>query len=233
MKTLTIDPVCGMEVTASSRFHKQYDGTMYLFCCEKCRSRFVRDPGEFVYPEGGELEALMRDLDLQLHDSEGAFRSADWVPLFLAPGLAFLAACAKQWSSTTPWDWTVSIHDFTGLWLILLSTFKLTDLKTFATAFQTYDLLAKFFRSYGYIYPFLEITLGLAFLTGHYLTLVSAATAGLMVFTSAGLLIALRKYPDPRPSPGAASRLPLSPAILVANLSIAAMAILVGWFDLV
>jgi hypothetical protein len=136
-----------------------------------------------------------------------------------------------QWGACGPLDWTVSIHDFTGLWLVLLAAFKLADLKTFAATFQAYDLLAKFFRSYAYIYPFLELSFGLGFLSGSYLTLLSVTTAAMMVFTSAGLLIAMRKEPGANyRTPEAASRLPLSPAALVANFSIAAMAVLIGWF---
>jgi hypothetical protein len=134
-------------------------------------------------------------------------------------------------SAVGSWDWTTCIHDFTGLLLILLSAFKLADLKAFAVGFSTYDLLAKFFRPYAYLYPLLELALGLGFLAGRYLTFVSAATAGIMIFGSVGLFIGLRKEPVVEyPSPQTAAQGVLSPAALVANLSIAAMAILIGWF---
>ena len=230
MKTLTVDPVCGMEVSASSRFHVEYQGTLYLFCCQKCRARFQRDPGEFIYPEGGELEALMRSLDFHLHEPEHTFHSCDWVPLLLVPGLAFLIACARQLSAVGAWDWTTCIHDFTGLFLILLSAFKLADLKAFAETFVTYDLLAKLVRPYAYLYPFLELVLGLSFLTERYVTLLSAVTAGVMVFGSLGLLVALRNGRE-LPDSGTSSPATVSPAMLVANLSIAAMAALIGWFS--
>jgi YHS domain-containing protein len=220
-----------MEVSASSRFQVEHHGTLYLFCCQKCRARFQRDPGEFIYPEGGELDALMRSLDFRLHEPERTIRPSDWVPLLLVPGIAFLAASARQLSAMSVWDWTTCIHDFTGLMLILLSAFQLAELKAFAATFATYDLLAKAFRPYAYLYPLLELVLGLGFLVGRYLTFVSAATAGMMIFGSAGLLIALRQGAgEEGPASETTSQAPLSSGTLVANLSIAALAILIGWF---
>jgi hypothetical protein len=172
----------------------------------------------------------MRGLDLHLHEPERTFESADAISLFLVPSLAFLAACAKQCSTGAAWDWAVSIRDFTGFWLVLLSAFKLADLKNFAATFQTYDLFAKASRTYAHIYPLLELTLGLAFLAGSYLTLVSAATAGVMIFGAAGLFIALRQGNSAeRQSPEMASQMPISSATIVANLTIAGLAILIGW----
>ena len=214
MKTLTIDPVCGMEVSTSSHFQVEHRGTLYLFCCQKCRTRFQRDPGEFIYPEGEELEALMRSLDFHPHEPEHSFHSTDWVPLLLVPGIAFLAASASQLSVGGAWDGATCIHHFTGLMLILLSAFKLAELKGFADTFATYDLLARFSRPYAYFYPILELFLGLGFLVGRYLTYISAATAGLMIFGSVGLFMALKQENGAeRSSSETASQTSLSPGL--------------------
>ena len=44
-----IDPVCGMEVDiATARHTAQVDGSVYYFCCAKCRAQFITDPQRFL-----------------------------------------------------------------------------------------------------------------------------------------------------------------------------------------
>jgi len=42
------DPVCGMTVSADSRFHAAHQGKTYRFCSEKCESKFVAAPQRYV-----------------------------------------------------------------------------------------------------------------------------------------------------------------------------------------
>jgi len=51
-----------------------------------------------------------------------------------------------------------------GYFLSFLALFKLFDVSGFADGFQTYDLVAKRWRGYALIYPFIELGLGIAFL---------------------------------------------------------------------
>lgn len=44
-----VDPICGMEVEVERAGHTyEHDGTVYYFCCARCRERFVGDPRRFV-----------------------------------------------------------------------------------------------------------------------------------------------------------------------------------------
>ena len=54
--------------------------------------------------------------------------------------------------------------DFMGLFFMIFSLFKFFDLKGFANSFSMYDPLAKLIQPYGYIYPFIEVSLGVLFL---------------------------------------------------------------------
>jgi hypothetical protein len=56
--------------------------------------------------------------------------------------------------------------DFMGISFLLFGLFKLYDLQAFAIGFQEYDFIAKKTIYYGYLYPFLEIFLGLMYLFG-------------------------------------------------------------------
>lgn len=51
-----------------------------------------------------------------------------------------------------------------GIWFLAFWVLKLPDLKGFVNSFSEYDIIAKNWRWYGYIYPFIEIILGLLYL---------------------------------------------------------------------
>lgn len=55
-------------------------------------------------------------------------------------------------------------HFMAGFFLVF-SFFKLLDLKGFVASYTMYDVIAKRFRLWAYIYAFLELALGIAFLT--------------------------------------------------------------------
>ena len=57
--------------------------------------------------------------------------------------------------------------DWMGLFLLVFGGLKLVDLKGFALGFASYDIVAKRVRYYGYIFPFLEIGLGVLYLSGY------------------------------------------------------------------
>ena len=62
------------------------------------------------------------------------------------------------------WRWDQAMLDFMGLFYIIFSFFKILDLKGFPESFKMYDPIAKVFPIYGWIYPFIEIILGIMFL---------------------------------------------------------------------
>lgn len=83
------------------------------------------------------------------------------------------------------------MSDFMGFFLCVFSMFKLFDLEGFADGFHMYDLLAKAFRPYGYLYPFLELALGLAYLARWEPKTTYGATVILLGFGALGVLRAL------------------------------------------
>lgn len=52
---------------------------------------------------------------------------------------------------------------FMGGFFIAFSFFKMLDLRGFADSYSGYDIIAKRFRAWGYIYAFVELFLGLLF----------------------------------------------------------------------
>lgn len=77
---------------------------------------------------------------------------------------------------------------FMAGFFIVFSFFKLLDLRGFVDSYAMYDLLAKKVKAYGYIYPFIELALGIFFLTGFNPLVTNTATIAIMGFSSIGVI---------------------------------------------
>src|SRR5437773_10633173 len=119
----------------------------------------------------------------------------DYVPLMVIVALMLLSACAKQ-LAYGEWNWMSWMRDFMGFFLVVFSMFKFFNLEGFADGFQMYDLLARLLRPYAYVYPFIELALGLSYLAHWQPKAIYTATIVVMVFGSLGVFNALRKGLD-------------------------------------
>ena len=82
-------------------------------------------------------------------------------PLFIILGYIFIASILLNYKN---WNSSNAMLDFMGLFYIIFSFFKILDIKGFSMSFRMYDPLAKQAPIYGYIYPFIEVILGMMFL---------------------------------------------------------------------
>lgn len=60
-------------------------------------------------------------------------------------------------------NYMTGMRIFMAGFFLTFSFFKMLDLKGFAESYSMYDVVAQKFKSWGYIYAFLELVLGLAF----------------------------------------------------------------------
>ncbi|MFZ5604855.1 MAG: MauE/DoxX family redox-associated membrane protein [Pseudomonadota bacterium] len=110
----------------------------------------------------------------------------------------------------------IGLHYFLGFMLCALALLKLTHPLAFADSFQRYDLLAQKSRFYALCYPYIELLLGLGYLSFSMPYLVYALTLALMLFSVAGIFAALRNGVDTRcPHIGRSLRVRLSTVTLV------------------
>ncbi len=77
---------------------------------------------------------------------------------------------------------------FMAGFFLTFSFFKFLDLKGFAESYSMYDLLAKPVPAYGYVYPFIELALGIAYLIGFNIQITNIATIAVMGFSSIGVI---------------------------------------------
>lgn len=149
---------------------------------------------------------------------------SDYWPLLVVIGAAILMASARQLALPER-EFSVWMRDFMGGFLVIFSMFKFFDLNGFADGFQMYDLLAKPFRPYAYVYPFIEAGLGLAYLSGRATHIVYAATIVVMGIGSLGIFRALSRKMDINCAcMGTILKVPLSTVALVEDLGMVVMA---------
>lgn len=115
----------------------------------------------------------------------------DFIPLIVIVSIIVLITGAHQ----IMYGWHVkdAMRIFMAAFFLIFGFFKLTNLKGFAQAYSMYDLIAKQFIWYGYLYPFLEVALGVAYLMQWNLPVTNSVTLVLMLVSAAGVFNELRK----------------------------------------
>ena len=107
------------------------------------------------------------------------------------------------------------------------SFFKFLNLKAFADSYSMYDIVALEIKSYGFIYPFIELALGISYLTGFNPTFTNATTIFVMGISSIGVIKSvLNKQKIQCACLGAVFNLPMSTVTIIEDLLMVAMAIM-------
>ena len=115
--------------------------------------------------------------------------------------------------------------NFMAGFFLVFSFFKLLDLAGFASSYAMYDLLAKRLPNYGYIYPFVELGLGTAYLLAYKPVLINSITFVVMAFSSIGVILAVMNKQKIRCAClGTGFNLPMTTVTIIEDLLMAAMA---------
>jgi copper chaperone CopZ len=118
------------------------------------------------------------------------------------------------------------MRNFMAGFFLVFSFFKLLDVAGFAKSYAMYDLLAKRVPIYGYIYPFIELGLGAAYLLAYRPVLINSMTFIVMVFSSIGVILAvLNKQKIKCACLGTGFNLPMTTVTIIEDLLMAAMAL--------
>ena len=113
---------------------------------------------------------------------------------------------------------------FMGVFFLVFSFFKLLNLSDFADSYAMYDVVAKRFRGWGFIYPFVELALGVAFLVNFQPRLTNWATLIIMGVSAVGVIQSvLNKRKIQCACLGAVFNLPMSTVTIVEDLLMVAM----------
>ncbi|MGN6351992.1 MAG: heavy-metal-associated domain-containing protein [Parafilimonas sp.] len=120
------------------------------------------------------------------HGDEGKTWFATYKPVLLIfmyiTGITLLIEANKGFNIM---HW---MNNFMGAFFLIFSFFKMLDLKGFAESYFSYDIIAKRWMGYGYLYAFIELALGVAFITGFNPLLTNAVTLIVMTVSITGVL---------------------------------------------
>ncbi len=119
------------------------------------------------------------------------YKIRSFVPLIVIIIVVLALTIAKA-AYTGLWMGPSLMIDFMAWWLLIFGGFKLIKLSAFAEAYGMYDVIAMRVKFYGYIYPFIEIALGLMFLFRFEITIASWLTLILMLINSVGAYRGIR-----------------------------------------
>lgn len=117
------------------------------------------------------------------------------------------------------------MSNFMAGFFIVFGFFKLLDLRGFVETYRTYDLIAIATPRWAWAYPFVELTLGAAYLLRVVPTVINVATLVLMLIGAVGVGRALTKRQRIRCAClGTVLNLPMTTVTLVEDLGMAVMA---------
>lgn len=157
-------------------------------------------------------------------------RATTYRPVIALFAMSALMAMAASYAVSGSVFTVRALEWFIGMSMIVLALLKLQNVETFATMFLNYDLLAKRWVPYSYIYPFAEGLAGVLMVAGA-LTWLSAPLA-LFIGTVGAVSVFKAVYVDQRQLKcacvGGSSNVPLGFISLTENLMMIAMAVWMG-----
>jgi hypothetical protein len=155
------------------------------------------------------------------------FKLKSFVPLIIIFAFIIVFSVIASWWRQV-FSYQSIMIDFMAGFFLVFGAFKLIKLSAFVEAYAMYDEIAKRAKAYGYIYPFVEIALGLAFLLRFEIVAVAWVTLGLMIINSFGAYNGIRdKKVLMCGCLGTVFKLPMSYVSLGEDLLMAAMAVMI------
>jgi len=165
--------------------------------------------------------------DLREHFGKDAHQGdqESYQPVIAVFGVAAGAALALSWAMYRDLATLRAVEWFVALSMAMLAMLKLQDIRSFSTMFLNYDLLARRFVPYGFIYPFAEAAAAILMISGA-LTWLSSPIA-LFIGTIGAVSVIKAVWVDKRELKcacvGGGANVPLGFVSLTENLAMIAM----------
>ncbi|WP_316827552.1 heavy-metal-associated domain-containing protein [Pedobacter miscanthi] len=162
-----------------------------------------------------------------VHHSEAIEEAKSWAetykPILLIFGYVTAISLVVSWQDNTV-NFMVFMRIFMAGFFLTFSFFKMLNLKAFAESYAMYDIVAKKFGPWGYIYAFIELGLGLSFALNLSPTIVNWVTLIVMTISILGVLESvLNKQKIQCACLGAVFNLPMSTVTIVEDAIMIAM----------
>ena len=168
----------------------------------------------------GEYEIL----ELQHPTNANEIKLTTYKPLILVIGFILLVSIIPSYKTSFQLiNW---MTNFMGGFFIAFSFFKFLDLSGFSNSFATYDIIAKKWKYYGKIYPFIELGLGVAYLLAIHSVITNSMCILVLTASTIGVVKAvLGKKQIQCACLGTVFNLPMSTVTIIENFTMISMAI--------
>ncbi|SEA78426.1 MauE/DoxX family redox-associated membrane protein [Alkalimonas amylolytica] len=199
----------------------------------KARHKVKTTPQVFIDGKRlGGYEAVRNYLGKPVRDPE----APSYRPVVALFAITALTALALNMGIHGSWLSIQAIEWFIALSMVVLALLKLQDVESFSTMFLNYDLVARRWVPYGYIYPFAEGLAGVLMVGGllNWLSIPVALFIGVVGAVSVFKAVYLDKRKLTCACVGGANKVPLGFVSLTENLMMVGMALWMwyahGWF---
>jgi copper chaperone CopZ len=108
-------------------------------------------------------------------------------PILLVFGYILAVTLSVEWINGE-FLWIRWMNHFMAGFFLVFSFFKFLNLQGFAESYSMYDIIAKKWNGWAYLYPFVELGLGLSFLTGFHAIATNATTFIVMTISVIGVM---------------------------------------------
>lgn len=194
---------------------------------------FKQEHGVETTPQtfiGGRRIGGYDELRVHLGKTSPEEDDTSYQPVIAIFATAALMAMAMSWTAFGQLLTLRGVEWFIAVSMCILAIQKLQDLESFSTMFLNYDLLARRWVRYSYLYPFGEALAGILMIAGAAIWL--AAPVALFIGTIGAVSVFKAVYVDRRELKcacvGGGSRVPLGFVSLTENLMMMFMAVWMG-----
>ena len=150
--------------------------------------QFVEEPS----PISHDTSSFEHRVHSDVESEQFKFKLSSYKPLVLV--VSYVVGASLLWETAqSEWHWMRVMNHFMGFFFTGFAFFKLLDIGKFADAFSTYDVIAKRWRWYGLAYPWIELAIGILFLTQSELLFVQGLTLVIMSIGLIGVVSAVRQ----------------------------------------
>lgn len=171
----------------------------------------------------GGYEDLRRFFGMSVADPN----ATSYRPVIAVFSVAALLALATSWASSGALLTIQTVEWFIAFSMCILALLKLQDIESFSTMFLGYDLLARRFVPYSYVYPYAELLAGVLMIAGAliWLSVPVALFIGMVGAFSVFKAVYIDKREVKCACVGGNSKVPLGFVSLTENLMMVAMAV--------
>lgn len=137
-------------------------------------------------PSKYSISALDQENEKKSHDPlEG--EPTSYFPLVLILIYLLFLTLLVQWQSKN-WDFMEWMRHFMAGFFLVFSFFKFLDIKGFSSSYRMYDIVAKNWKPWGFIYPFVELIFGIGYWINFEIKWLTLATTVVMTVSLIGVL---------------------------------------------